>query len=150
MTREIVRDNLKLCSKDRKLVEDLVLNHDMVISSDKKLKRVLGTYGEEFLNCWFVLKGADQADHVYPEGSTFYQDIDDLRGRADKIIEESSCLTIKDMAISGRDIMKLKDLKQGKIIGTILNRLLYEILDNKLENTSDALQKRVIEMDLSV
>lgn len=149
LTREIVRDNLKLCSKDRKLIEDLVLNHDMVISSDKKLKMVLGTYGEEFLNCWFVLKGADQADHVYPEGSTFCQDIDDLRGRADKIIEESSCLTIKDMAISGRDIMKLKDLKQGKIIGTILNRLLYEILDNKLENTSDALQKRVIEMDLS-
>ena len=54
------------------------------------------------------------------------------------------------MAISGRDIMKLKDLKQGKIIGTILDQLLYEILDGKLENTAEALQKRVVEMDLSV
>lgn len=148
LTKEILRDNLVVCNKDRELIENLVLNHDMFISSDKSIKKVLGKYGEEFLNCWFILKNADQLDYIYPEGSTFHQDIDDLKERASHIIEQESCLKIKDMAISGNDIMELRGLKQGKIIGKILSQLFNEILDNKLENTEDALRNRVLELNI--
>ena len=50
---------------------------------------------------------------------------------------ENACLSLKDLALNGHDLMALG--YQGKAIGLELNRLLNLVLEEQCENTREAL-----------
>ena len=50
---------------------------------------------------------------------------------------ENACLTIKDLSINGHDLMDMGFV--GKEIGTCLNYLLEQVLDEQLPNEKPAL-----------
>lgn len=54
------------------------------------------------------------------------------------------CFTIKELKISGGDLKKLG--ADGPAIGRILNRLLYEVVDQRIENRYDQLTARAVEL----
>ena len=60
-----------------------------------------------------------------------------IREEIRRILEENACLSLKDLAVNGRDLMQLG--YEGKAIGEALNELLAQVLDEKLPNEKDAL-----------
>ena len=59
----------------------------------------------------------------------------------EQVIGESACLTLGDLAISGRDLLEM-GYPAGKALGECLRRLLDEVLAEKLPNQrSDLLRE---------
>ena len=56
----------------------------------------------------------------------------------EEIQAENACLTLKDLAINGSDLLSL-GFPAGKDLGNCLDYLLSRILDEKLENNRAAL-----------
>ena len=55
-------------------------------------------------------------------------------------------LSLKDLKISGDEIMKMLDIKPGRKIGEILNTLFEEIIEDSSLNNKEYLTKRVKEL----
>ena len=55
----------------------------------------------------------------------------------EEIRAEDACLTVKDLAVNGNDLLSLG--YQGKAVGEMLNALLEQVLDEALPNERDAL-----------
>ena len=60
-----------------------------------------------------------------------------IRGIIAEILEENACLSLKDLAVTGHDMMDLG--YTGRDIGAALNRLLEMVLEEQIPNTRDAL-----------
>ena len=61
-----------------------------------------------------------------------------------KITDEKQCVSLKEMRISGKELLEL-GAKPGPAIGRILNELLEEILEEPSRNESEWLRKRAEE-----
>jgi hypothetical protein len=61
-----------------------------------------------------------------------------LVNRIDAIMAESKALSIKDLAVAGKDLMAI-GIKPGKTMGIILNELLETVLDDPAQNTKEKL-----------
>ena len=59
-----------------------------------------------------------------------------------KIVAEQQCVTIKDLAVSGRDLIQA-GMKPGKELGEKLEQMLEMVLDNPELNTKEELLKYV-------
>lgn len=60
-----------------------------------------------------------------------------LRTMIARIIEENACLSIRDLAVSGHDLMELG--LDGPEIGAMLRHLLEQVLEETLPNEKHAL-----------
>ena len=56
------------------------------------------------------------------------------------LIAEDACLRVKDLAVSGKDLMAI-GIPAGPQLGQCLNRLLEQVLDETLPNEKSALLK---------
>ena len=61
------------------------------------------------------------------------------------ILREESCFTLKELDISGGDLLEL-GMKPGPGIGKILNQLLEEVLEERLNNCREELLLRAKEL----
>ena len=58
---------------------------------------------------------------------------------------EQSCLSVKDLAVGGRDLMAL-GMPPGRALGRVLEILTEEVMDEKLPNERRALLRRAAEL----
>lgn len=72
-------------------------------------------------------------------------DIDNtgLKRRFAEILKKDACFKIKDLAISGDDIMEEFGLEQGKIIGNLLRECFEMVMENPDLNRKDILLQQV-------
>ena len=57
-----------------------------------------------------------------------------------KILEKNQCLSLKELAVDGKDLIEL-GMKPGKELGEALEMLLGHVLDFPEDNTREALLK---------
>ena len=102
----------------------------------KALRRWLGRLGPEVLEQLLCLQEADMGS----KGTGNPQEAEQfprIRHAISRILEENSCLRLKDLAVNGHDLMALG--YSGKAIGQNLARLLDLVLDEELPNEKEAL-----------
>ena len=63
----------------------------------------------------------------------------------EEIEAENACFKISDLAVSGNDIISL-GIRPSPEIGKILETLLDEVMEEKIENTHGALSKRAMQL----
>ena len=125
------------------IVNDLLLligQHMALLTPDKKLlRRRISRLGWDTLDKLLLLQEADmggkgtgeaEEPDVFPE----------IRAVLAEIRAENACLTVKDLAVNGNDLMALG--YQGKSIGETLNALLEGVLDETLPNERQVLLDR--------
>jgi tRNA nucleotidyltransferase (CCA-adding enzyme) len=102
----------------------------------KVVRRWLSRLREETLLELLELQKADsyQKGTAVSEGFTPFAVIYEL---LEEIEAENACLSLKDLAVTGHDVMALG--YTGKAIGQALNALLEQVLDEKLPNEKEAL-----------
>jgi len=54
--------------------------------------------------------------------------------------------TVHDLKISGRDVMKILNVKAGPIVGEILEKLFQDVVNKKIPNNKKSLMKRLKEI----
>lgn len=120
----------------------LVKYHDVAVTSDKKhLLRLLNLLGEENLRLLLKVKAADITAQN-PAYSDRLNDLAKAESVLNEIIAESLCFSLKDLEISGDDLIAL-GVPQGEEIGKILQQLLEEVMEEKIQNRHWMLMNRV-------
>ena len=133
---EILR-RLKAPTALRERVTILIRHHMTRLEEDKKLlKRRVRALGWDTMEELLQLQEADMRS----KGTGEPQDFDQfrrIRVLLEEIRAENACLTLKDLAVNGQDMLAL-GLK-GPQIGKTLNALLDAVLEERLPNDREAL-----------
>ena len=120
----------------------LVESHgDMLPESRKSARKWVGKFGEENLRRLLTVKRCDILGLHPDKREAALASLDASVALFEQLLKEESCFTLKDLAVSGRDLME-QGAKPGPGIGKILNLLLEEVLEERLENKRDALLLR--------
>jgi len=133
-----VLKNLRFDNNLRTGICSLIKNHDAPIENDeRRIKRLLRNLGTDQFFRLLNLQRADnsaQSEIVLHRRERF----DQVEKTAQKIISEKACFSLSDLNINGNDLLSL-GIPNGKPIGIILNRLLEDVIENRIENKYDAL-----------
>ena len=136
MADEILR-RLKAPTALREEVVRLCGLHMTIIQPEKKIvRRWLGKLGPELMEKLLTFQEADILGKGIPEGDEPEQ-FPRLRAIITEIQADSACFSLKDLAVRGNDLMALG--YTGKEIGTCLNKLLEQVIEEKLPNEKEAL-----------
>ena len=138
---EILR-RLKAPTALREEVTFLIGHHMTTLEPEPKLlRRRLSRYGEPRLRKLIALQ---RADFCAKGVNSDPPDLDGVEVTLAEILAQDACLTVKDLAVNGYDLMSLGI--QGKAIGDMLTRLLDLVLDEQLPNEKNALLHAVQNM----
>lgn len=108
----------------------------------KNVRRAIHRIGEARYPDIFTLKRADilaQSDYRREEKLEY---VDAYEKLYRKIKEEQNCLSLKDLAVSGKDLIEV-GMKPGKEIGEVLKLLLEEVLEEPEKNQKEYLLGQV-------
>ena len=134
---------LKAPTRLREDVLTLIELHMTKIEATKKVVcRWLSRLSEKTMDRLLVFQAADMSAKGTGIPGEYIQ-FDEIRRLLEEIRTENACLSLKDLALNGHDLMTLGF--SGPQIGQTLNRLLELVLDEKTENTKDALLAAVKE-----
>ena len=119
----------------RQQVMFLIEQHMTPLTVDRKLlRRRLAQYGEEGVRSLLALQKADTEGTGVTEGALDFGGVESL---LEDILAENACLSVKDLAVNGHDLMALGF--RGREIGRMLEGLLAQVLDETLPNRREAL-----------
>ena len=128
---------LKCGTAFRGTVVRLVAWHDRDISrTERGLRRALRALGEEDLRRLIAVKRADNLAQA-PEFRDTQAEIDRAETIMEKLLVENACVSLKQLAVNGRDLMELG--LSGPTVGQTLSELLDAVVDGKLPNERSAL-----------
>lgn len=144
IARQVLR-RLKFDNDTARKVCRLVLYHDYGNKEEptpQLVRRAVNKIGADIFPLLFPVKEADmlaQSEYQRGEKQTRL-----LRWKAcfEKIMEEKQCVSLKDLAVSGRDLLEL-GMKPGKEIGDALDYLLNLVLEDSSKNTKEYLLSEI-------
>ena len=128
---------LKAPTALREQVVALIAKHMTLPLPEKKyLRRHLGKLGWQAMDRLLALQEADTLATGTGHDAALLR-FSQVRAILAEIQAENACLSLKDLALNGHDLMALG--YTGKAIGFQLNRLLNLVLEEQCENTRQAL-----------
>ena len=142
VSAELAKDVLRRLKFDNHtidLVSRLAQSHDQRIEPGKKyMRRAINRLGEDLFPLYFEVQRADvlaQSD-LNREGKLEWI----AKNEADykEIIEARECVGMKDLAVTGKDLIDA-GVKPGKEIGEILNQMLELVLEDPENNEKSRL-----------
>lgn len=111
-------------------------------AGEKTLRRLLRRLGEETLRELLALDRADDGGKGTPaEPGAF----DEFEAMLNRILAERPCLSLRDLAVSGRELLAL-GMTPGPDLGRVLQTLLEEVGDGALPNEAGPLLSRAREL----
>ena len=123
----------------------LILWHDVRYSGSKKqIKRLLQKLGEENTRLLFKVQRADTAAQSEYLRTEKFASIGLAERQAEEILAENQCFDLKSLKVNGSDIKAL-GVKEGRAIGELLNKLLDDVIEERVENNKPELLKRAKE-----
>ncbi len=123
----------------RKKVVQLVELHDLWLPPTPAVaRRWLGKLGEEQLRDLLALERGDTLAHAPGDQAPRLARLAEWEALADRVIREKECLSLRDLAVDGKDLMAL-GFAPGPALGKALRALLEGVVEGRLPNERDAL-----------
>lgn len=117
----------------------LVRWHDLEILPEKKaVRRAVSKIGQENFLPLLQLKQADldaQSDYRRAEKQEWLDQLHEIYG---EICREGDCLSLKDLAVNGRDLIQA-GVRPGPALGEVLKAMLELVLEEPSRNTREYL-----------
>lgn len=143
---EILR-RLKFDNDTRTKVCHLIRYHDdRPALNPRNVRRAMSRIGAENMQDLFAVKRADtfgQSDYRREEKLQYITDYETL---FHEIQKNEQCVTKKDLAVDGRDLIAI-GMQPGKEIGRMLDTLLEYVLDDPALNTKEKLSELAHKLD---
>ena len=134
-----ILNRLRCSNEEKSRITHLIRRHMSLLTPERKLlRRRLSQYGEQGLRDQLALQRADRIGTG--TGSLEAQEAAEACLAA--LLEEESCLRLKDLAVNGRDLMALG--YAGREIGLCLSALLELVLEERLPNRREALLEEAV------
>ncbi|MCD8356046.1 MAG: HD domain-containing protein [Clostridia bacterium] len=135
ITEQAVR-RLRLPVQQEKKLLYLVRHHDTPLGcTARSVRRKLAVHGEELFRSLLAVKKADCIGQATaPQNVTNLLQTEAL---LEQVLQEDNCLTRKDLAVNGHDLMEWG--VSGQEIGRYLSELLNRVLDDPSYNTREQL-----------
>lgn len=137
ITQTVLR-RLRLDNATRARVALLVREHDSLIeATPRAVRRALSRLTPPVFSQLLALKRADNLaqNPAYRSRQTEYDRLEALAG---EILAQADCLTLRDLAVRGGDLLAL-GIPAGPAVGAALNRLLDAVLSGAVPNERAAL-----------
>ena len=143
MARKILR-RLKFDNDTIRKVTALIRAHDdRPPLKGRAVRRAIFRNGTEQYPELFEVKRAD----ILAQSSFLQQEkllyVDRYEHMYRQIIEKHQCLSLKDLAVTGRDLMDA-GVKPGPGLGVILNAMLEAVIEHPEYNTKEYLLERIL------
>lgn len=117
----------------------LVRYHDLKIeSSAKSIRRAVHQTGEDIFPLLFSVKYADIMAQSEYQREEKLSELETLKNIYHTIIAEKDCLSLKDLAVTGSDLLAI-GMKPGREMGLTLHKLLEVVLEEPEHNQKDYL-----------
>jgi tRNA nucleotidyltransferase (CCA-adding enzyme) len=133
---------LKLATADRERIVAMVRNHMFFYTpewTDGTIRRfVRQAGGPAGLADLFALREGDVRGRGFGEDPD--TEIGELRRRIGEVADADAALHVTDLAIDGRDVMRVLGIPPSRQIGVILERLLDRVLDDPALNEREKLE----------
>ena len=146
VARDVLR-RMKLDNVTIKRVLKLVEWHDYGMSQDIKKstlrKAIYRMGGAEWFSDVIKIRYADiyaQSDYMREEKLEHLKHMEQMFA---EIMADADCLTTKDLALNGGDLIKL-GVKPGKEMGELLDRMLEDVLEHPEHNTKQYLVEHFV------
>ena len=147
--RRSVLPCLRLSNKEIKEIELLILHYDDIIVCNKQFitEKLLELGSLEAFKQLYQLQVADYLDNLYssnPKEHLTYLE-NSYKLACELVNNKEVCFQIKDLNISGDDIIELLNLEPGPVFCEILKKLLDEVNLGNLKNTKEELTKYILD-----
>jgi len=109
--------------------------------TDGTIRRFVRRVGSDMVPLLFALREADIASRG--QGEDREGETRELRARISEVAADDATLRVTDLAIDGKDVMRLLDIPPSKRIGQILDELLERVLDDPTLNQKENLERLV-------
>ena len=144
MTEEILT-RLRFDRDTVRRVRALVELHDYPLdpaaqSSAKGVKKLLRRLGEEDFFRLLDVKRGDSMAHA-PQYRERIEICDRAEAQARELLAQAACFTLKDLAVKGGDLQAI-GVPPGPEMGRILDRLLDEVISDRIPNEKQVLLDR--------
>jgi len=122
----------------------LLIKHHLVDLnlSRKGIRKLIAAVGVDNIYDLLEHKRADKLASL-PDNEQL-EDIETLKLKVEKEIKNESAFSIKDLDISGEDIMKILNIPPGPKVGEVLKSLFDKVMDNPELNEKETLIKLVV------
>lgn len=136
---------LKFDNDTRKRVARLVQVHDdlQIAAAQRSVRRAVYRIGADLFPDYLKVRRADimaQNPDVRQEKLNELARIEEMYQR---ILEAQQCLSLKDLAVTGRDLIEA-GMQPGPELGRTLNQLLELVIEHPEYNTKESLLERII------
>lgn len=136
---ESILKRMKYSAKISSSIKNLVLYHLNTFknSGRKYVKKLINEMGKDEVLKLFKLMEFDRIAHNPPHD---FRSLNELKRLYNEIIEKEEAVSIKDLKISGKDIIEL-GVSQGKEIGIVLKLIFERVLEDSSLNERKILIK---------
>ena len=139
----VIMHRLKFDNDTLNRVKRLAKYHDWAISLSPPIKKatvrsMISRIGEDLFPDLFTIGDADllaQSDYFKAEKEEKQQLLKEMYW---EIIEQGDCLSIKNLAVSGNDLIE-HGMKPGKELGQVLQKMLEDVLKHPSSNNKEYL-----------
>ena len=140
MTKMILK-RLKFDNDTLNKVHKLVQYHDYRIpATPKSVRKAMNLIGEELFMSYLEVQRADTMAQSLYHREEKLANLDGKEACYREILEKKECVSLKDLAISGSDLIAA-GMAPGKQIGVILNGLLEMVIEEPSYNTKEKLME---------
>lgn len=141
-----IMKRFKFSNDEISYISNLVKHHMFKADSkmkDSAIRRFVSSLGVENVDAICIMKWSDRVGNGLKTATEMDIDNTGLKRRFAEILKKDACFKIKDMAISGNDIMEEFGLEQGKTIGNLLKHCFEMVMENPSLNRKDILLQQV-------
>ena len=128
-------------------VKKLVLYHDyQPEATPKSVRRAIMKTGEDIFPLLFEVKKGDieaQSDYKKEEKLKKLYAVQEIYRQ---VQEQKQCVSLKTLAVTGRDLIEQAGMSPGKELGEMLKKLLEIVIDNPLLNEKEILINKAKEL----
>lgn len=136
---ENLAERFKFSTKEREKLVKLVRFHQFTVDenqTDSAIRRFITNVGLEYVQDMLDLRVADRLGGGARETSWR---LEEFKKRLVEVQKQP--FSIKDLKISGRDVMEELDIPAGPKVGVILEKLFNEVVEKKVPNEKELLLK---------
>ncbi|WP_075721111.1 CCA tRNA nucleotidyltransferase [Roseburia sp. 499] len=142
MAKEILK-RLKFDNDTMRRVTTLIKWHDDTPPLEPRaIRRAISRIGLEQYPALFAVKRADTMGKNQYQRAEKLAYIEGYQKLYEEILEKQQCLTLKDLAVTGKDLIEA-GMKPGKELGEVLERMLDYVLEHPEENQKEILMKQI-------
>ena len=128
----------------RKVCRLVKWHDDRPLPEERQVRRAIARIGADLFPFYLQVQRADMLAQSLYQREEKRSRLEQVEKLYRKITDEKQCVSLKEMRISGKELLEL-GAQPGPGIGRILDELLEEILEEPSRNRSEWLRKRAEE-----